>query len=984
MRNKGLIIFLTVVVSLLCFYYLSFTFVAQRQQDKAVKFATTPEGVNPELKQKYLDSIFDQPVYNVLGAKFTYKEVKENELALGLDLQGGMHVTLEVSPVEILKALAGPNSSLSDFQNAIARAKEKQRNSQENFTELFYESFAEVAPGKQLNSIFANPATRGRISSQAPDNEVRKLIDSEVDQAIDRSFEILRNRIDRFGVVQPNIQRIQGTGRIQVELPGVENPQRVRNLLQGAAQLEFLEVYHLPEIAPYLNQINDYLMAVEKDQKAAGKNNTADAEKLLKDPNAASEPAAADSAAADTTQKASKLFSLLRSPYGLVYDVKDTSAINKILRMPKVQAILPSNVSFYWERKARSTAEGNFVELVPVKKNRSTGKAPLTGEVIVDARHDIASDGRGYEVVMQMNSAGAKKWRQMTKEASSDPKNKRRVAIVLDDVVYSAPTVQVEIPNGNSSITGDFTLDEAKDLANILKAGKLPAPVRIVEEVIVGPTLGKEAIEQGLMSMLAGLGLVVIFMILYYAKGGLVANIALIFNILFILGVMASFNSVLTLPGIAGIVLTIGMAVDANVLIFERIKEELNNGKQLLKAIELGYEKAFSSIFDSNVTTILSGAILFALGSGPVKGFATTLIVGIFCSFFTAVFISRIIIEWMARGSKSISFTTAISKNLFKNINFQIINKRKIAYIFSSALILIGIATIFIQGGLNLGVDFKGGRSYIVQLKEVIPAANVRTSLTDDFQGQSTEVKTFGSPDKLKVTTSYLIDDESAEGDEAVEAALVKGLDEIAAGKYEILSSQKVGATVADDIKSSSVNAILLALIGIFLYIFVRFRKWQFGLGGLVALFHDALMVISIFSILRLLGIPYEVDQVFIASILTIIGFSINDTVIVFDRVREYVGENPKSDLETTLNKSINHTLSRTIMTTVTVLVVVLVLLFFGGETLRGFSLALLIGVIFGSYSTIFIAVPMVLDIRTKKEKEALASGKKPAVEVAK
>lgn len=1007
MKNRGLIIALTAVVSLICMYLINFTFVARRIEKNAEEI--TKDSVTGKVdmgkKQAYLASITNEPVYNFLGmVNYTYKEVKETELALGLDLQGGLHVTLEVSPIEILKALAGPNNRDKSFLAAIKDATDAQKNAQGNFTSLFYKAFKKREGDNKLARIYANTINKSRkITANSSDADVQNMIDKEVEDAIDRSFEIIRTRIDKFGAVQPNIQKIPGTGRILVELPGVDNPQRVRDLLQGTAQLSFLDVYSIQEIYPSLIEVNNYLVSLKKtgqDSSLNVKSEVATDDDLLASDSLATtndtaavakkdKGAKSDSTAVDSTKKndVSELFSLNKDRYSLVYFVRDTSKINAILEMPKVQAMLPSTLSFYWEKKGRKTTDGKDVllELVPCKKGKF-GKAKLTGEVITDARWSVAQDGKGFEISMNMNSEGARIWKKMTKDASMDViKNPKRIAIVLDDYCYSAPNVNGEIPNGSSVISGKFTMEEAKDLANVLKAGKLPAPLRIVEDVSVGPTLGKEAISAGMYSLMAGLGLVIVFMMLYYNKGGFVADVALLFNILFTMGVLASFGSVLTLPGIAGIVLTIGMAVDANVLIFERIKEELALGKSLRTSIDLGYDKAFSSIFDSNVTTVLSGVILFFLGSGPIKGFALTLIIGIACSFFTAVFISKVLVLWMVKDKdeNSVKFSTIISRNLFQNLNFDIISKRKIAYIFSSSLIAIGIITIFMQGGLNFGVDFKGGRSYVIEFKEPIVASELKTQLEDDFKGKGTEVKTFGSDNKIKVTTSYLIDDESSEGDKMVETALIKGLTDYKGGdKFEILYSNKVGATIADDIKTSSVWSLGLSLAGIFIYILIRFRKWQFSLGGVTALFHDAIMVIVIFSILRLFGIAYEIDQVFIAAILTIVGFSINDTVIVFDRVREVfdaskkdLNDFNKEELGELINRAINYTLSRTIMTTFTVFMVVVILFIFGGETLKGFSFALLIGVVFGSYSTIFIAVPMILDLWTKK-KEVAAGGK--------
>jgi SecD/SecF fusion protein len=1017
MKNRGLIIVLTIVVSLLCMYLINFTFVArriERQAEEKTKDSLTGK-VNLSKKQAYLLSVTNEPVYNFLGIDYTYKEVKETELALGLDLQGGLHVTLEASPVEILKALAGSNNRDKSFLASINDAKVAQQTSQESFTNLFYEAYRKREGNNRLARIYANSLNKGRnIVSTSTDDQIKKMIDKEVEDAIDRSFEIIRTRIDKFGAVQPNIQKIPGTGRILVELPGVDNPQRVRELITGTAQLSFLDVFTIEEVYPTLMQINTYLVSLKKENKGSDTSSTVkneispddadlsvdgDTAKIDTSAVAKNNKAKADTAATDSTKEddASELFTLNRDRYSLIYSVKDTSKINRILAMPKVQAMLPSTLSFYWEKKAKKTKDGKdmLLELLPCKKGK-LGKPKITGEVITDARWNVAQDGNGFEISMYMNSAGAKVWKAMTAEASRD-KTKRRIAIILDDFSYSAPNVNGEIPNGSSVIQGDFTMEEAKDLANVLKVGKLPAPLRIVEDVNVGPTLGKEAISAGLYSLLAGLLLVVIFMILYYHKGGFVADVALLFNILFTMGVLASFGSVLTLPGIAGIVLTIGMAVDANVLIFERIKEELALGKSLRTSIDLGYDKAFSSIFDSNVTTVLTGIILFFLGSGPIKGFALTLIIGIACSFFTAVFISKVLVLWMVKDKdeNSVKFTTVISRNLFQNLNFNIISKRKIAYIFSSTLIVIGLITVIMQKGLNFGVDFKGGRAYVVEFTEPVAAAAVKTQLEDDFKGKGTEVKTFGSDTKIKITTSYLIEDESSESDKIVEAALVKGLTDFKGNKFTILYSNKVGATIADDIKVSSIWSLTLSLIGIFIYILIRFRKWQFSLGGVTALFHDAIMVIVIFSILRLFGIAYEVDQVFVAAILTIVGFSINDTVIVFDRVRE-VFEGAKKDLNDfnkeelgeLINKAINYTLSRTIMTTFTVLMVVVILFVFGGETLKGFSLALLIGVVFGSYSTIFIAVPMILDLWTRKaetgKKQVETKSVKPVLNTAK
>jgi SecD/SecF fusion protein len=1004
MKNKNFIITLTVIITLLCVYYLSFTFISRSIQQDATEYATDESGnLNFYKKQAYLDSVWNEPVYNLFGIQYTYKDVKETELSLGLDLQGGMHVTLEVSPVDIIKGLSG-NSENSDFNRALELAQQKQRNSQESFVNLFYSSFNEIAPDANLATIFANAANRGRISLQSSDEEILGIIRAEVDDAIDRSFEILRTRVDRFGTSQPNIQKLPGTGRIQVELPGVDNRERVRKLLQGVAKLEFWEVYELQEMAPTLEAMNNRLVEenrIRQKEKGSLEGDTVEASDeeedlatLLGEEDQAqpgdtsaddlAAQLAGDSTAIDSLQDsfASALLTLRKAPYyNLFYDVKDTSRINRILQRADIQALIPNNMKFIWKNKPIEGEGGaEVLELYAVKVRRG-GQPPLTGEVITDARSDFDQTG-SPSVSMQMNANGAKAWRRLTAENLN-----RRIAIVLDGYVYSAPNVVTEIPNGSSQITGNFTLEESKDLANILKAGKLPAPTRIVEEAVIGPTLGKEAQHQGVISIVAGLAIVVLFMVAYYFRGGLIANIALVFNIFFILGILAQLNAALTLPGIAGIVLTIGMSIDANVLIFERIREEIRSGSSLLNAISAGYSKAYSSIIDANVTTFLIGVIMYALGQGPVKGFATTLMIGIASSFFSAVFITRVIVTWFTKkGDKSkISFSLPWSKNLLANLSVDFMSKRKIAYVFSSVFITLGLILIIFEGGLNLGVDFTGGRSYVVEFQEPVSATNLKTALQPSFENAGTEVKWYGADNIVKVTTSYLVSDESVTADSTVEKALIRGIEQETGLNYQpsgeqasdnsfyIAGSSKVGATIADDIKTASMEAVIFSLIVIFIYIVIRFRKWQFGLGAVIALFHDTLFVLAAYAIVTLFGKPLEIDQVFIAAMLTIIGYSINDTVVIFDRIRENFQLKAGSPLGKILNESINDTLSRTLITSFTTLVVVMVLLIFGGEVLRGFSFALLIGIIIGSYSTIFIATPIVLDL-TKEEKKAIAS----------
>ena len=990
MNNKGLIYFLTFIISFLSIYYLQFTFVSQRIQNEATELSRDSEGnIDFNKKQKYLDSIWNKPVYNLIS-DFTYKEVKESELNLGLDLQGGMHVTLEVSPIDILKGLSS-DSKDPDFLLAINNARDIVRGTQIDFISQFYSEFKSIAPNKNLAEIFATVSNRGRIGFDSSDNEILDIINGEIESAIDRSFNILRTRIDRFGTSQPNIQRLQGTGRIQIELPGVDNPERVRKLLQGVAKLEFWEVAELSETEIFQTlQIIDQFVASNNILGTQSDDNISDIsteesdlEELFtenSDEQQLSDNEIEDTLSQDITNNSSPLLGNLRTDLGgLFYNIEDTLQINTIINNENVKKLIPSNIKFLWSVKSITSTidangqvnniDGEVIELFIIRTSRG-GNAPLTGEVITDARQDLDQSARP-SISMQMNSNGAKEWRKLTSQNIG-----RRVAIVLDDFVYSAPFVQNEIPNGNSQITGNFTLEEAQDLANILKAGTLPAPTTIVEDVVIGPTLGKVAQSQGIRSIVSGLIIVLVFMIFYYSGGGIVANLALFFNIFFILGILAQLSASLTLPGIAGIVLTIGMSIDANVLIFERIKEEIRNGANLKQAISNGYSKAYTSIIDANFTTFLVGLILYNLGQGPVKGFAVTLIIGIICSFFSAVFITRVIVEYFSRkGDKSLlRFSFPFTQNFLSRVNLNFLSRRKIAYYFSSAFLGLGLIS-FILSGLTLGVDFKGGRSYVVTFDTMQDPTAIETGLQESFQNEGVEVKTFGSDNVLKITTSYLIDNDSDDADIIVRESLIQGLSSVTNLKFTkddtmvdeknftISSSSKVGATIADDIQNSSLYSGILALIAIFLYILLRFRKWQFSTGAVVALFHDTLFVLSAFSIANLFGLSYEIDQVFIAALLTIIGYSINDTVVVFDRVRENLGIKAGSDVIPVVNESINKTISRTLITSLTTFVVVLVLFLFGGPSLSGFSFALLIGIIVGTYSSIFVATPVFVDL---------------------
>ncbi len=993
MKNKGFVVFLTIIISLLCIYYLSFTFVAQSIQQDATDMATDGAGnIDFGEKQRYLDSVWNEPVYNLLGIEYTYEDVKETELNLGLDLQGGMHVTLEVSPVDILKGLSGNNSD-EDFQSALVQAKNNIRGTQKNYVDEFYTVFRGLAPDKSLAFVFSNASNRGRISLNSTDEEVLEIISNEVDGAIDRSFEILRTRIDRFGTSQPSIQILQGTSRIQIELPGVDNPERVRKLLQGVAKLEFWEVYEIDEVSPVLGRIND-MIAAEMRSALPEEGLTAETESVTQDLSTllveddATEDSTSLALDGDTTGSAqdttaienstvSPVLSLLKPGYGLVYEQKDTAQINRILQREDVQSLIPNTMKFLWAVKpfqVEGLSDEKPLELYAIKMSRA-GRAPLTGETITDARQDLDERSRPA-VSMQMNATGAKTWKRLTAANIN-----RRIAIVLDNYVYSAPVVQGEIPNGSSSISGSFTIDEAKDLANILKAGALPAPTTIVEDVVIGPTLGKVAQQQGVTSIVAGLVIVILFMVIYYAKGGLIANVALFFNIFFILGILAQLGAAFTLAGAAGVVLTIGMSIDANVLIFERIKEELRHGAALKQAISSGYKKAYWSIFDANVTTFITGFLLYVLGQGPVKGFAITLMIGIVCSFFSAVFITRVIVESFSRkGDQSkISFANAFSKNALSHLNINFLGKRKFAYLFSMIFIGIGIIAMLTRG-ITLGVDFKGGRSYVVAFEEPVEPSGLKNFLAaNTFESGGAEVKFFGANNILKITTSYLIDDETDEADEQVKATVISGVaahtgltyteaeDSIGPDDFSILSSSKVGATIADDIKNSSYRSAIFALVCIFIYIVVRFRKWQFGLGAIVALFHDTLFVLSAFAIANLLGVSFEADQVFVAAILTIIGYSINDTVVVFDRIRETLGIKAGSEIQAVFNESLNNTISRTLITSVTTLIVVIILFAFGGAALQGFSFALIVGILVGTYSSIYIATPVAMDLSMKK-----------------
>lgn len=983
MKSKGAIKLFAIALTVVCLFQLSFTWFTYRAEQEAKEYAN-----GDVLKERaYLDSIAREPLVNLGFKQFNYLECKERELNLGLDLQGGMNVTLEVSIGDLVKALAN-NTTDATFNEAIQLTNEKIKTTQKDYVTLFGESYAELAPDGKLAPFFANQNNKDKVKPTSTNAEVVNYLKEEANQAIDRSFQILRARIDKFGVTQPNIQKLEGNGRILVELPGVDNPTRVRKLLQGSAKLEFYETYTNPEAFKFLSDANKALSVAIAADKANGKGDsttasTSDSTKTSsalsgianKNPKSSTDTLAKS----DSTQKQledftkeNPLFVVLRpnaddkgqlaergSNCGMSV-IRDTAKVNSLIDRARSLGALPSNIRFLWESKAVGD-NGEIVMLHAIKPGMNGG-AQLEGDKVIDARRDVGQSGE-VEVTMMMNGQGASQWRNLTKANIG-----RSIAIVLDDVVYSSPNVQNEIPNGRSSITGSFTVEEANDLANILKAGKLPAPTRIVEEAVVGPTLGAESINQGLLSMVVATIIILIFMVVYYSNSGYIADLAVLANVFFIIGVLASLGAALTLPGIAGIVLTIGMAVDANVLINERIKEEiLHNARSLKNAVADGYAHAASSIIDANLTTLLAGVVLYSFGTGPVQGFAITLIIGILSSMFTAVLLSRVLTEWQLDKGKVVKYATAATEKLFRNINYEWVGKRKRFYLFSGVLIAAGLVSMFTKG-FTLGVDFKGGWTYVVEFSKPVSQADIRTALEVPFEG-APEVKSYGSDSKYKITTTYLINESSESASDQVESKLKEGLTKID-GNVSILSSAKVGPTVANDIKISSFWASIIALLGIGLYILIRFRKWQYALGAIIALTHDVLMMLSFYSIFDgILPFPMEVDQNFIAAILTIIGFSINDTVVVFDRIREYMNNNKaESNKSLIINNALNNTLNRTIITSLTVFLVALVLFIFGGEVIKGFTFALLVGIIFGTYSSIGIATPIVIDFDKKNK----------------
>ncbi|MAJ89739.1 MAG: protein translocase subunit SecDF [Flavobacteriales bacterium] len=995
MQNRNFIKIFAILFGIVSLYQLSFTWVAAGVEDDAVVYASEyPVEQQQAKKQSYLDSINSEPVYDIFLTEYTYADCKSRELNLGLDLKGGMNVTLEVMVVDVIKALSAYSND-SIFNLAISNALNAQKNSQDDFVTLFGAEYEKLSPNNGLAVLFTSQL-RDKVKINATNNEVISILSSEVEDAISRSFNILRSRIDRFGVTQPNIQRLENSGRILVELPGIKDPERARKLLQSTAQLEFWETYEYNELFEAFELANAYLRDIEtlfkdnldstdisselskdvsiqedeKSEELALLDDILDDDSLLVD--SVNQDLSFEEFASENPLYAvlypnvdQQTGQLREGPVVGICAVKDTPQVNQYLNDNAVNKFFPLDVVFSYSVKPIDI-DGKFVNLVALKSDRG-GNASMEGDVVTDANEAFGQFSSTAEVSMSMNSEGAKQWKRLTADNIG-----KSVAIVLDGYVYSYPTVQAEIAGGRSSITGDFTLEEAKDLANILKSGKLPAPARIIEEAIVGPSLGKEAISSGMYSFIFALIFVLIYITFYYSRAGLAANVALLVNIFFIFGVLSSLGAVLTLPGIAGIILTIGMSIDANVLIYERIREEIKNGKGLKLAIADGYNSAYSSIIDANVTTLLTGIILYVFGTGPIKGFATTLVIGILTSLFAAIFITRLIISARLIKGKTIAFATKITDGAFKNINIDFIAKRKRFYVFSSILILLGLGSLFTKG-LNYGVDFVGGRTYVVRFSENVDNESLRSALSNVFIDEdglrySPQVKTFGNENQVKITTSFMIENNEIITDEIVESKLSEGL-ATTGFKYEIMSSQKVGPTIADDIKDAAVWSVFFSLIVIFLYILIRFRKWQFSLGAVCAVFHDVLFVLSIFSIFYgVLPFSLEIDQAFIAAILTIIGYSLNDTVVVFDRVREYLYNNKRKEVHDIINGALNSTLSRTINTSLTTFFVLLVIFIFGGEVIRGFMFALMVGVLVGTYSSLFIASPIMLDTIKKNK----------------
>ena len=1035
MQNKGLVKLFALLFGLVSIYQLSFTFVANRQEKKAEEFAAlkVPTSVEDyshkreKIVSQYLDSIANETVYNLGIASYTFKEVKDRELKQGLDLKGGINVTLQISVHDILRGLAD-NSKNADFEKALAQADKRLRETDQSYIDLFFEAFDATGAKLAAADIFGNKTLSSQITPQMSNSQVQPIIRRKVDESISSAFEVLRKRIDKFGVTNPDIKKLGNSGRISVELPGAKDISRVKNLLQSTAQLEFWETFKASDFTMFFGQLNAALQAKEAPAKAEETPSTAqttthqtdslatatadtlahgEVDKLLgkteekkdsiapvqKNPlydlfqltQGDNSPSIGYFLAADTT----KLLSYLRGDeakrlmpaelknakfvFGKPHKLDNFQQLYRLFMPYEYEQAHPAEAKAFKERLQGLLRKSDLVELYALRGNR-TNEPPLSGSVVTDAVQTYDNHNQPC-VSMNMNSEGAKIWENLTGKVFTEKGN---IAIVLDNIVYSAPSVTSgPIAGGSTQITGNFTVLEAQDLANVLRAGKLPASADIVQSVVVGPSLGQEAITSGFISFaIAGL-IIFLWMLFYYGRAGVFADIALLFNILLMFGILVSINSVLTLPGIAGIVLTIGMSIDANVIIFERIREELRNGKALTQAIHDGFSHAITSVLDANITTFLTGAVLFIFGSGPIKGFATTLMIGIITTIFTAVFITRLLIDWYVAKGKDLSFSTSLTKNLLANINVDFLSKRKLWYAISGILILISLGSMFTRG-FDQGIDFVGGRSYQVRFKNPVETQKVASLLKKSLG--SVEVKTFGAANQVRISTKYKYNDESTQTDNEIQEILYKDLqpvmgeqisyDEFMSGEgLGVMKSDKTGPSIAEDIKSSAVWAIIGSLIIIFGYILVRFRKWQFSMGAVAALTHDVIITLGAFSLLySVMPFSLEIDQQFIAAILTVIGYSLNDTVIIFDRIREEIGKSGWS--AQTLNHAISTTLSRTLNTSLTTLLTLLAIFIFGGETLRGFMFAMIIGVVVGTYSSIFVATPLVYDSSKRERRE--------------
>ena len=1007
MQSKGAIRLVTILLLIACLWQLSFTLVTGIQNKKAVKYAEqaavavqqTPafakvaaedhayylDSIRKDAQRWYTDSVSNEKVY--FGYKF--KDVRAKEINLGLDLKGGMNVMLQVQLEDLVKALSGNNTD-PQFLQALSLAKSRSVNSQSDFITLFGEAWEEVSGGARLSQIFGTFEMRESIKPESTNAEVLTVIKKEAESAVANSFNVLRNRIDRFGVTQPSIQKLGNSGRILVELPGVKEPERVRKLLQGTASLEFWTTFDNGEIYPYLAEANEVLagiLAEEAEQPVAETSSEKSEDIVEEELNATEE----DNASLDAYKAQNPLFAVLQpmqqnngACIGYATSA-DTAKVNKYLAMPQIAALFPAEFRPMWGVKPVGNSE-NIYELVAIKASSRDGKAPLDGSAVTTASVSYDSRTSGEpKVSMSMNAEGANIWAHLTKDNIG-----KQIAIVLDGTVYSYPVVNSEISGGNSEISGHFTVEEATDLVNVLKSGKLPAPATIVQEQVVGPSLGAKSIRDGMISFIIAFILVLVYMVLFYQGAGLAADCALLTNVVLLFGTLASFGAVLTLPGIAGLVLTLGMAVDANVIIYERIKEEIKAGKGLSKAIADGYSNAYSAIIDGQLTTLLTGLVLFFFGSGPVKGFATTLIIGIITSVLTSIFVTRLIFEARVAKGKNITFDNKVTRNFLKNTHVNFLGARKWSYTSSGILIVIAIASIFTKG-FTYGVDFTGGRTYVVRFDQSVLAEDVRSAVNDVFaeaaaaddniKAASVEVKQFGGDSQMKITTSYKIEDESSSVDAEIEAMLYKAVKGLFVNQNMtledftstldnpngIISSDKVGASIANDIKRDAIISVILALIIIFAYIAFRFKGWTWGLGGVVSLAHTAIIVIGFFSLFTgILPFNLDVDQTFIAAILTIIGYAINDNVVIFDRIRENKFLHPNADFAETVNTSLNATLTRTVNTSVSTLLPMVAIAIWGGESIRGLSVALILGILIGTYASIMIGTPVMFDSTRK------------------